>query len=109
MGASAVGLTLGRLAGRPDAGPWEDGFDDAPAELLRARYGLAVERPGDDHVEFGWIDGRAAVDRDTEIAIELLCELASGAVDRVERAETVIRLTSLDDRALAGRSARSKI
>ncbi len=109
VGASAVGLTLGRLAGRPDAGPWEDGFDDAPAELLRARYGLAVERPGDDHVEFGWIDGRAAVDRDTEIAIELLCELASGAVDRVERAETVIRLTSLDDRALAGRSARSKI
>jgi UDP-GlcNAc:undecaprenyl-phosphate GlcNAc-1-phosphate transferase len=85
FGASAVRLELGRLEGWPEAGPWEEGFDPEAVDLFRARYGLIAERPGDDHLDLGWSDGRAVVDRDTEIAIELLCDHASGALDRIER------------------------
>jgi UDP-GlcNAc:undecaprenyl-phosphate GlcNAc-1-phosphate transferase len=84
FGASRVGLTLGRLRGRPGAGPWEEGPDGGP-EALRARYRLIAERPGDDFVELTWTDGRTTVHRDTEIAVEQLCELVSAALDRIER------------------------
>jgi len=89
LGASAVALHLGRLAGQAGAGPWSIGFAagdgaDVPG-LLRARYGLLVERPGDDHIDFGWTDGRQHIDRGTEIAIELLCDHTAVALDRIER------------------------
>jgi UDP-GlcNAc:undecaprenyl-phosphate GlcNAc-1-phosphate transferase len=51
--------------------------------LLVARYGLVVERPEDDWLTFGFDDSRASVDRDLEIAIELLCERLADAVDRL--------------------------
>jgi UDP-GlcNAc:undecaprenyl-phosphate GlcNAc-1-phosphate transferase len=85
LGAVAVALHLGRLEGRPGAGPWSEGFQDAEPELLRARYGLVVERPGDDHIDLGWSDGREGVDRNTEIAVELLCDHVVVALDRIER------------------------
>jgi UDP-GlcNAc:undecaprenyl-phosphate GlcNAc-1-phosphate transferase len=62
-----------------------EGFHDAGAGLFRACYGLVPERPGDTHVEFGWADGRITVERDTEIAIELLCDHLSDALERIER------------------------
>jgi UDP-GlcNAc:undecaprenyl-phosphate GlcNAc-1-phosphate transferase len=84
LGASAVALHLpDDPAGDP--GAFAEGFDGAGPELLRARYSLFPERPGDTHVELGWADGRAGVDRDTEIAIELLCDHLSGALERLER------------------------
>ena len=46
---------------------------------------LAVERPGDDHIELGWTDGRLQVDRGTEVAIELLCDHLVVALERIER------------------------
>jgi len=61
------------------------GFDDAGPELFRARYSLLGERPGDGLLELGWTNGRTQVDRDTEIAIEQLCEYVSGALDRIDR------------------------
>ncbi len=60
------------------------GFDEAGPELFRARYGVLPERPGDTHLELGWSDGRTGVDRDTEIAIELLCDHLSIALERLE-------------------------
>jgi UDP-GlcNAc:undecaprenyl-phosphate GlcNAc-1-phosphate transferase len=84
VGATAVALHLPEdRAGDPDL--LCEGFDEAGPELLRARYSLLPERPGDTHVELGWTDGRAEVDRDTEIAIELLCDHLSGALERIER------------------------
>jgi len=85
LGAAGCGLTLGRLEGRPGSGPWSAGLEDLPADSLRVRYGLIAERPGDDHLDIVWCDGRHTVHRDTEIAIELLCDHVSGALDRVER------------------------
>lgn len=84
-GAAAVALTLGRLAGRRGSGPWERGFEELDGDCLRARTGLIAERPCDDHVDLAWIDGRDTVDRDTEIAIELLCEHLSVALDRIKQ------------------------
>ncbi len=83
LGASAAALHLG------DAGegePTSIGFDEARPDLLRVRYGLLRERPGDLHLELGFDDGRSVIDRDTEIAIELLCDHVSAALERVEDA-----------------------
>ena len=60
-------------------------MEELPPEALRARYGLIAERPGDDHLDLAWCDGRETVHRDTEIAIELLCDHVSAALDRIER------------------------
>ncbi len=79
LSASAIALHL------PQAEPLAAGFDELPAGAFRARYGLFPERPGDIHVELAWCDGRAAVDRDTEIAIELVCDHVSAALERIGR------------------------
>jgi UDP-GlcNAc:undecaprenyl-phosphate GlcNAc-1-phosphate transferase len=86
LSAAAVALHL------PDdppegAEPLSVGFDELDGEALRARYGLFPERPGDTHLELAWVDGRASVDRDTEIAIELVCDHVASALDRIGRSE----------------------
>ena len=78
LGASAVSL---RIAGHR----WAEGLDGAGSDLLRARYPLIAARQADDHVELGFSDGRTTVDRDTEVAAELLCEHLVLAVERIER------------------------
>ncbi len=80
LGASAIGLRLG------DEEERAHGFVGAAHELLRARYGLLPERPGYSCLDIGWTDGRVTVDRDTEIAIELLCDHVSAALERLDRA-----------------------
>ena len=98
FGAVGVGLSLGRLAGRSDTGEWSEGLDALPADALRARYGLIAERPGDDHLDLAWTDGRTTIHRDVEIAVELLCDHLSTALDRIEAAlgekpqDNVVRL-----------------
>ncbi len=83
LGASAVALHLPD-EGQGDPNRFTEGFDEAGADLFRARYGVLPERPGDTHLELGWSDGRTSVDRDTEIAIELLCDHLSIALERLE-------------------------
>jgi UDP-GlcNAc:undecaprenyl-phosphate GlcNAc-1-phosphate transferase len=83
LGASAVALHLPN-ASEDDAAAYSEGFDDAPPELFRARYGLLPERIGDTHIELGWDDGRTEIDRDTEIAVELLCDHLSTALERIQ-------------------------
>jgi UDP-GlcNAc:undecaprenyl-phosphate GlcNAc-1-phosphate transferase len=87
LGASAVALHLPEDPTRAP-GAHTDGFEAAGPELFRARYGLLPERPGDTHIELGWSDGRYAVDRDTEIAVEVLCDHVAAAIDRVSTATT---------------------
>jgi UDP-GlcNAc:undecaprenyl-phosphate/decaprenyl-phosphate GlcNAc-1-phosphate transferase len=92
FGASAVALRLpteaqNEGAVNAEADPFEIGFENPSRRMFRARYGLAVERPGHPQIELGWTDGRKAIDRDTEIAIELLCEHLADAIERIERPE----------------------
>jgi len=88
LGASAIALRLADAA-PGDERAFTDGFDDADSELFRVRYGVVPERPGEDELELGFADGRRALDRDTEIAIELLCEHLCTALVRLEaRRET---------------------
>jgi UDP-GlcNAc:undecaprenyl-phosphate/decaprenyl-phosphate GlcNAc-1-phosphate transferase len=88
LGACAVALHLPEDPAREDA--YSDGFPGARSGLFRARYGILPERPGDTHIELGWDDGRTAIDRDTEIAIELLCDHVAAALERVSRIDPVV-------------------
>jgi UDP-GlcNAc:undecaprenyl-phosphate GlcNAc-1-phosphate transferase len=88
VGEAAEGLAAAAVALSVEVGggqrrEFSSGFDGSGEALLRARYGLVLERPDDDTLELGWADGRAEVDRDTEIAVELLCEHLSNAVERI--------------------------
>jgi UDP-GlcNAc:undecaprenyl-phosphate GlcNAc-1-phosphate transferase len=56
-----------------------------PARFL-SRFGLLGDRPGAATLELGWDDGRTALDRDTEVAVELLCDRVAAAIGRVEPA-----------------------
>ena len=47
--------------------------------------GKAAERA----LVLGWADGREAIDRDTEIAVEIFCEHLGEALDLVRLARTV--------------------
>ncbi|MFT3913254.1 MAG: MraY family glycosyltransferase [Anaeromyxobacteraceae bacterium] len=85
LGASGVALRLAGPRALAGSEPFEDGFEEAEGPLFRARYGLVAERPGEHHLELGFDDGRFSIDRDTEIAVELLCEHVSGAFDRLDR------------------------
>jgi UDP-GlcNAc:undecaprenyl-phosphate GlcNAc-1-phosphate transferase len=81
--ASCAALTVVARNGTVKTSEYSWGFDDAPASVLRARFSLLGERPDDGRLELGFTDGRRTVDRDTEIAIELLCEHVYAAVQRI--------------------------
>jgi UDP-GlcNAc:undecaprenyl-phosphate GlcNAc-1-phosphate transferase len=83
VGASAVALRVDSLP-LAKLGDFSDGFDRVLLDdLLLARYSLVGERSNDEHLELGWDDGRTEVDRDTEIAVELLCEHVAAGLERV--------------------------
>jgi UDP-GlcNAc:undecaprenyl-phosphate GlcNAc-1-phosphate transferase len=82
VGARAVALHLSPDRGK-EAGAFSEGFDEAGLHLFRARYDVFPERPGDTEIELGWSGGRSAIDRDTEIAVEILCDHLSAALDRL--------------------------
>ena len=81
--ASCAALTLVVRNGTVKTSGFSWGFDDAPTSVLRARFSLLGERPDDGRLELGFTDGRRTVDRDTEIAVELLCEHVYAAVQRI--------------------------
>ena len=87
QGAQAVGAAAVALRTQDRSEAVLQGFGtpglDAGVELLSARFSLMGERPGAKHLVLTWDDGRAEVDRDTEIAVEALCEHLSVALDRV--------------------------
>jgi len=83
LGAAAVALRL-PLPRALAAPSFTHGFEER-RKLLVARFGLDPERPGDAHLELGFDDGRLEIDRDTEIAVEILCASTSDALARVGR------------------------
>jgi hypothetical protein len=87
LGARCIALeVVQREGGERSAVQRSLGFDEAGPDLLRARYSLLGERPDDGSIELGWVDGRGTIDRDTEIAIELLCEHVLATLQRLEGA-----------------------
>ncbi|HEX9291394.1 MAG TPA: hypothetical protein VF904_17875, partial [Anaeromyxobacteraceae bacterium] len=68
-----------------------EGGRDPERELFRTRHSLLGERPNAGVIEFGWNDGRISMDRDTEIAIEVLCEHVLHAVGRLEHVRSAPR------------------
>jgi len=85
LGVVGCELTLGGAKGRDAGGHWSWGMDELPEEALRARYALVREEPAADHLVLAWCDGRETVHRDTEIAIEFLCDHVSAALERIRR------------------------
>jgi len=81
--ASCVALVVVARNGTVRRTEFSWGFDQAPSSLLRARFSLLGERPDEGRIELGYSDGRRTVDRDTEIAVELLCEHVHAAVERI--------------------------
>jgi UDP-GlcNAc:undecaprenyl-phosphate GlcNAc-1-phosphate transferase len=81
--ASCAALKLVARNGTVTTSEFSWGFDEAPASVLRARFSLLGERPDDGRLELGFTDGRRTVDRDTEIAVELLCEHVYAAAQRI--------------------------
>jgi UDP-GlcNAc:undecaprenyl-phosphate GlcNAc-1-phosphate transferase len=80
LGAGAVGLRLS------PGGAWEDGLAEVEAGVLRTRFPLRPDGPGADELELAWNGGREHLDRDTEIALEQVCELVAASVDRLRAA-----------------------
>jgi UDP-GlcNAc:undecaprenyl-phosphate GlcNAc-1-phosphate transferase len=85
FGASAVSLKLGQRHAGGLPGEWSFGFDTLPSSALRARFSLVTDHASDDVLELAWTDGRERLHRDTEIGVELLCEHATTALERLER------------------------
>jgi hypothetical protein len=83
LGANCATLTIVARNGTVRTSEFSWGFDEAPESVLRARFSLLGERPDDGRLELGFTDGRRTVDRDTEIAVELLCEHVQAAVGRI--------------------------
>jgi UDP-GlcNAc:undecaprenyl-phosphate GlcNAc-1-phosphate transferase len=57
--------------------------DRTPSVCFRARFSLVGVRRDEGHLEFGWHDARTELDRDTEIAIELLSDYVAEACEKV--------------------------
>jgi hypothetical protein len=75
-----------RTSDDPRISHFAEGFERAGSQLLKTQHSLLGERPDTGVLELGWVDGRKQIDRDTEIAVELLCEHVLHALSRIEAA-----------------------
>ncbi len=92
LGALAVGASRAALRDADRAEAMLQGFDGgggATLDHVIARFSLTGERPGTKALVLAWEDGRDEVGRDTELAVEALCEHLSAALDRVAVDETL--------------------
>jgi UDP-GlcNAc:undecaprenyl-phosphate GlcNAc-1-phosphate transferase len=83
LGAHGVALRLEERCarGRQRTHHFVHGLEEAPG-LLRTEHSVRGERPGTATLELGW-HGQAAIDRDTEIAVEQLCGSLHLALKRI--------------------------
>ena len=90
--ADAVALALGDPA---EAEVLTAGFGKTGKKLFTAHFTVGHFPSRGESIELGWSDGRARVDRDTEIAVELLCDQVSVALDRLRSEEVTHPLRAL--------------
>ncbi len=89
LGAAGVGLELVDEDGETRSFRVPVAANDPGLHV--ARYSVLGERHSDDVIELAWTDGRTQIDRDTEIAIELLCDHVSAATERIKPAFAQLR------------------
>ena len=87
LGARAIWL---RLAGphRPQQHLRRSKARDGSRPTLWTSHSILGERDGVGALDVEWREDRMAIDRDTEIAVEILCGHVRAAVRRIERAST---------------------
>jgi hypothetical protein len=99
LGARALWLHLdANGAGGPRI-PCRLGPSEPGNGTLRTVHGILGERPGSGSIEVEWTGERTALDRDSEIAVELLCFYVAAALRQLERAGG-----GLDELASPGRT-----
>ncbi|HZZ86324.1 MAG TPA: MraY family glycosyltransferase [Anaeromyxobacteraceae bacterium] len=104
LGARGLALELDGLA---EPNRWSTGLAGC---ALRARFPVYGERGAGGTLELGWERGRRSVDRDTEIAVEQLCEHVRTALERLERsspAKIAFQQRARNQRVVAERAAGS--
>jgi hypothetical protein len=69
----------------------------SPSEdIFCARYPLRNERPEANRLKLGWSGGPEVVDRDTEIAVDVLCDHLRNALSRIEN-DAITRPSANDE------------
>jgi UDP-GlcNAc:undecaprenyl-phosphate/decaprenyl-phosphate GlcNAc-1-phosphate transferase len=84
LGATCASLVVVIRGDATQKSEFSWGFDGKPPGMLQGRFNLLGERPDDGRLELGFTDGRQTIDRDTEIAIEMLCEHVHLAVEHMK-------------------------
>jgi len=87
LGADCVGLRVeqARNYALPKRRNYAVGFDEAGLDLFRTLHPLRSERPEANVLELGWSGGPGAVDHDTEVAVDMLCDHVRNALSRIEK------------------------
>lgn len=84
---------------------YSSGAEPAASDLACATFGIGGERSAGDELLLGWADGRRKVDRDTEIAVELLCREVEPVLERIRSRVRLRR--AIGNARQAGRDQRS--
>jgi UDP-GlcNAc:undecaprenyl-phosphate GlcNAc-1-phosphate transferase len=81
FGACGISVHLGGGAA-PEGTPtsWSRGVDEDSGAIFRAHFVVPGTRP-EDGLDLSWSDGRSEIDRDTEIAVDMLCEYLGEAFE----------------------------
>jgi UDP-GlcNAc:undecaprenyl-phosphate GlcNAc-1-phosphate transferase len=89
--AVGLNLTVAAASAGSDDGRFRWGLEDENTEpgLFRAEFPIPGGKSGERILALAWTDGRTELDRDTEIAVDILCEYLGDAIDStaVEKAE----------------------
>ncbi len=102
LGAACVSLRfVEQRNSDPRVSHFAEGFERAGPQLFKTRHHLLGERPDTGVLELGWVDGRKQIDRDTEIAVELLCEHVRHALSRIEKAAAPDGVRAIEPAALS--------
>jgi UDP-GlcNAc:undecaprenyl-phosphate GlcNAc-1-phosphate transferase len=86
LGARCIWLHLDAGGINGDRNPLRYGPVAQSYPPFRTIHGILGERPGAGSIEVAWSEGRTSLDRDSEIAIELLCDHVAAALRHIERA-----------------------
>jgi UDP-GlcNAc:undecaprenyl-phosphate GlcNAc-1-phosphate transferase len=83
FGAAGVGLRIATADSASGEIRFSRGLDELSSEvgLFRLEFLVPGGRAGERMLELGWTDGRRNLDRDTEIAVDILCEYLGDALE----------------------------
>jgi UDP-GlcNAc:undecaprenyl-phosphate GlcNAc-1-phosphate transferase len=86
LGARSIWLHLDAAGTTGDRAPLRFGPLEDGCPAFRTMHGIFGERSGAGSIEVAWSEERTSLDRDSEIAIELLCDHVAAALRQINRA-----------------------